>query len=251
MNIFIMTKGREGNIETLKHIPAGYLGQTYIVCPSTEIHPHQTIKVDLEHENHSTKFVHILENLIGQDKGVIIDDDVTFSRRVGDGPSFIKAKTWELVPMWGELESHLDFVPMAGVHPRQMANMSPLPFKEIGKIICVYGINGALLPRPLPNLCVHAILAEQILNYHCLSHGLKNRLVTRFAQDHGPSQAPGGCDYRTAEMQELAAKYVAEQYGPYVKAVLKRPKTATWLGAEFWDVRVQWKQMYNSGVASK
>ena len=242
MNLYIMTRGREGNIETLKHIPPTWLDNTFIVCPPGEQHPHQMIYADIENETHSSKFEWVLDCIRADGgKGVILDDDVCFARRVEN--KLVRAFSDELDILWATMEHHLDDVPLCGVHPRQMGHVAPLPYTSNSKMICVYGVNLNLYPGTIPSITTHPVMGEQMFILHCLARGGCNRLITTFTQDHGPSQAPGGCDYRTMDMQRAAAEHMADTFPGYVKVVEKRPKAAKWLGEVRYDVRVQWKKL--------
>jgi len=245
MNLYIMTKGRMGNQETLKHIPDKWLGRTYIVCPYGEHHPHQTI-VEPCTMDHSDKLQWLMECIAKQPdgKGVVLDDDLWWDKRVGDKLEVIKDKN-ELAPMWDSVEKHLDEVPYVGIQPRMMGHKQPLPYRDIGKIITVYAANINLFPdKKVPKIDYDPIMADVHLNLHILAHGLRNRIVTEFVVNWKASQSPGGCDYRTLEMQRDAANRIADMYDGYAKAVTKVPKFSKWLGDSRTDLRIQWKKLY-------
>jgi len=251
MNIYIMTRGRVGKQETLKHIPRSWLSSTFLVCGADEAaeHTHQSIVVPKEVTNYSQKFQWILDGNAGANpRFVIMDDDLYFSRRVPGTQKLVRATGDELIPMLEQFEDLLEHTALLGIHPRQMGHLAKLPYVENGKIICVQGINQALLPSPIPRVDQFPILADVILNCTLLSQGIGNKLLTTYTQDHGSCQAPGGCSlYRTPEMQREAVEWVAATFAPHAKAVTKRPKSAKWMGDERTDLRVQWKKMYRDG----
>jgi hypothetical protein len=45
-------------------------------------------------------------------------------------------------------------------------------------------------------------------------------------------------------MQRDATADIARAFAPYAEQVVKRPKTAKWLGDERYDLRVRWKDLY-------
>jgi hypothetical protein len=184
-------------------------------------------------------------------KGIIMDDDLWFDKRV-EVPAGVKLlkidHVDELNSMFEEVYAHMEQVALTSIHPRMMGQHAPLPYKEVGKVVCFQAVNTLLFPKGvIPIVDYEPILADVFLNLHLLSRGCKNRLVTRFVMNWGPSQAVGGCDYRTIEMQAEATARVAEMYGPYAKQVWKKAKKENWLGADGRpDLRIQWKELYRN-----
>lgn len=263
MNIYVMSRGRAGKVHTLNSIPTGIGVLASIVCSYGEqaaYEDHYGRLVDVLEApatvtNYSQKFQWLLDGGGGPArKFVIVDDDVWFSKRVPGTQKLLKITDGaDFVDMWEGVECLLDSFPLVGVHPRQMGHLAKLPYVKNGKIICLQGVNLDLFPggKP-PRVDQFPILADVILNCTLLSSGYPNALLTRYVQDHGSCQAPGGCSlYRTQAMQEEAVRWVAEQFGPHAKAVIKRPKVAKWMGDERVDLRVQWKQMYEAGLAKR
>ena len=249
MKLLIMTRGRIGKQITLQSIPRQWLERTYLVVPMEEHnkHEHQTLPVPSYVDNYSKKFQWILDGGAGEDnKVVIMDDDLTFSKRVGS--KLLKVHDInELNQMFFEMEYLLDTTPLVGVHPRQMGHQAPLPYAINGKVICVQGVNRELC-RPMPRVSDYPILADVFFNCSLLERGQGNKLITTFVQDHASCQAPGGCSiYRTPEMQKEAVQAVADRWPDFAKVVIRKPKQAKWMGDERFDLRVQWKKLYQWG----
>ncbi len=268
MNLYIMTRGRVGKQYTLSRLPKAWRDKTYLICPSIECgeHQHQSIGVGAANRpitNYSEKFQWILDKLPAKlldrffktqyfdvnDKAVILDDDLVFSKRNADGKLVTITDPEELSPMFEQMEKLLDDYPLVGVHPRQMGQNAKEPFVENGRIICIQGINRRLVGSV--KVDQFPILADVVLNCTLLSRGQKNAIITTFFQDHGPCQAPGGCSiYRTPEMQMGAVRYLADRFGPHVKVVERAVKTK-WLQNEQgvrYDYRAQWKNLYRAGA---
>jgi hypothetical protein len=255
MKIFIMTRGRVGRQETLKWIPPKWLPHTFLVCPASEEgqHPHQSLIAPPFVTNYSQKFQWLLD--YPDEKVVIMDDDLCFSRKV-DGKliTFKEHHPEELNALWDQMEELLEDTLLVGVHPRQMGHLAKEPYVLNQKVICIQGINTTILREAfngIPTVDVFPIMSDQLLAMKVLSAGYEIKLITTFCQDHGPSQAPGGCDYRTQAMQEEAVRYLAEHFGPYAKLEVKTPKAAKWLGDTRLDLRVQWKEMFKAGRAAR
>lgn len=216
-----------------------------------------TFAVPKNIDNYSRKFEFIVNDGMrdGEEKAVIIDDDLVFSYRIThpDGRPGLRTiegpEIYNLLPrLWEYMEFLLDDTALVGVHPRQMGQAAKLPFEVNGKVICVQGINRKMVGH-IPDLSRFPILADVVLNGTLLSRGIGNKIITSFCQDWGPSQAPGGCSiYRTPEMQAEACRWLEERFGPYIKVKEKEAKNG-WLGGKRVDFVGQWKKLYEAGAA--
>ena len=256
-----MTKGRVGKQHTWNALPDRIREKTYLVCPNEEAHLHmqqgipanQIITAPTWVKNYSDKFKYIFELEDSSDKAVIIDDDLKFSvpflnengdrrlQTVGDQDVNIGTG-------FDYMEHLLDTTALVSFHPRQMGHTKAAPFVENGKVVCVQGINRSLAGH-IPDLNRFPILADVILNATLLERGMGNKLITTLFIDWYPCQAPGGCsETRTLEIQAEACHWLAERFGPYIKAVEKEAVSG-WLGGKRVDFRGQWKKLYAAGVA--
>lgn len=263
MNLYIMSRGRAGKVNTLNWIPKGWRDNTYLVVAHSEgniyreHHPlTQVITAPSFVTNYSQKFQWILDGEgeifdSGWDKAVILDDDLVFSVRSSEAPgSLISVKDPQrLTGMFDYIEELLDTKALVGVHPRQMGQHALPPYVDNGRIICMQGINR----RMIGNVKVDQfpILADVVLNLTLLARGQANAIITTFFQDHGPCQAPGGCSvYRTSKMQRDAVEYIAARFPGFVK-VVQRETNDKWLAGEDgkrYDYTAQWKRLYAAGV---
>ena len=248
MNLYIITRGRVGNIKTLECIPTEWLDKTYLVHAHGEVHDYPLcVEAPPQVDSYSKKvqwMLHLINSFPSR-RGLIMDDDLWFDKRTPEGLRKLGPED-DLSEMFNEISGHLNYVPLVGVHPRMMGQHAPVPYKEVGKIVCLQAVNFNLFPgMAVPKVDYSPILADVFLNCYLLSRGLPNRLVTNYVVNWGPSQATGGCDYRTIQMQADATAKVAEMYGPYAKQVWKRAKQENWLGEDGRpDLRVQWRKLY-------
>ncbi len=265
MNLYIMSRGRAGKVNTLASIPEVLRPRTYLVVPDAEAigyfaeHGDQCniLPVPLFITNYSQKFQWIV-NGMSQDnqhdywqvnttyeqgsKHVILDDDLVFSKKNERGSIVTVRDPALLEPLWAKMEVLLDTYPSVGVHPRAQGNHQPPGWVENGRIICIQGFNRRLV-GPV-SVDQFPILADVRLNLTLLGRGDKNALITDFFQDHGPCQAPGGCSiYRTSEMQERAIDSLVERWPAHVRKVVRKPKVAKWLGETRVEYVAQWKKL--------
>ena len=260
MNIYIMTRGRVGRQHTWNALPDRIRERTYLVCPNEEAHLHMADGIPANKiitaptwvKNYSDKFKYLVELEDASDKAVIIDDDLKFSipyindageRRLQTVPD----QDISIGTGFDYMEHLLDETALVSFHPRQMGYTKEPPYVENGKIVCCQGINRQLVGY-IPDLNRFPILADVVLNATLLSRGQGNKLITTLFLDWYPCQAPGGCsETRTAEIQAEACYWLAERFGPFIKAKEKEAKSG-WLGGKRVDFTGQWKKLYAEGV---
>lgn len=258
MKICIMSRGRAGRVETLKHLPLGG-PDVHLIVPGNEAEAYRQFygKTCIVHvqpprvTNYSQKFQYLLYDYLPEEKKlVIMDDDLYFNRyevREGERKLCVIKEPQHVAPMFELMERLLDKIPLVGVHPRMMAQKwkdSDTSFEWNSKIVTIQGINRDLIPKGI-RVDHFPILADVILSCSLLARGLPNARITTHFVDWLPSQSSGGCDYRTADMQRDATAWIADRFGPYAKQVIKTPKTAKWLGDSRYDLTVRWKDLYN------
>jgi hypothetical protein len=262
MNIYIMTRGRVGRQHTWNALPDRIRERTHLVIPHTEFGAHIAAGIPVFNlhtaphwvKNYSDKFKWLVELDDGNDKAVIIDDDLKFSipvlndlgeRRLQTVPDQDPAISYG----FDYIEELLDDTALVSFHPRQMGHTKEPPYVENGKVVCVQGINRRLV-GDIPDLNKFPILADVVLNATLLSRGMGNKIITTLFIDWYPCQAPGGCsETRTAEIQAEACYWLEERFGPYIKAVEKEAKSG-WLGGKRVDFRGQWKALYAAGASA-
>lgn len=266
MNLYIMSRGRAGNVRTLDSISPAVREKTYLVVGKNEVNDYlqcyplvQILGAPEFVTNYSQKFQYILDGLPlnGEDlgchierKAVILDDDLVFSRFNEYGSLRTERDPHKLDGMWSEVEWLLETYALVGVHARQNANSlwGHGPYNKNERIICMQGINREIIGKV--KVDQYPILADVVLNCTLLARGEANAVITDYCQDHGPCQAPGGCSiYRTPEMQEAAVDYLVRRFPGYVKKVERRPKVARWMGDVRYDYSCQWKKLYTAGRA--
>jgi len=258
MLLCIMTRGRVGKQETLKWIPKEWEPHVRLMCPYEEKPYHQanhpTIKIIDQPSfvtNYSLKFEWLVYEAFPEENNIVIMDDDLYFNRFENPDNTGKLLTikdrQEVGPMFNLMAHMTKEIALVGVHPRMMANNANRPFQWNSKIVTIQAINRSLIPSGL-RLSKHPILADVELNCQLLSRGIANARITTHFVDWLPSQATGGCDYRTAEMQRLATEDISTRFAPFAKQVVKRPKTAKWLGDERYDLNIRWKDLYNWGL---
>lgn len=256
MNIYILTRGRLNAQHTWNNLDPILREHTWLVCPHGEESEvlkaeHNIWPVPPEIDNYNKKFQWVIDNTEPDEKFVIMDDDLHFSRRIPGTQKLEKLKSVEeTVTMITQLSELMDGYALGSIHPRQMGHTQELPCVYNTKILRVQAINKAKFPPDVDRVDNLPILADIMLACNLLQLGYPNIVLTSYTQDHKGGQSPGGCSlYRTAEMQAACAHWVAARYGPdHVKVEIKRPKTATWLGKERVDLRMQWKRMYKEAA---
>lgn len=274
MNIYIMSRGRAGKVNTLKWIPEAWLSKTFVICSRGEYVDYRSanrndvgvIEAPVWVTNYSQKFQWILDGFpaTAEDetfavnvtygevnpKALIMDDDLVFSSRQQNDKLISIKDPEKLRDMFEQTEIYLDEYALVGIHPRQMGQNAKFPKVDNGRIICMQGVNRARIGSV--KVDQFPILADVILNCTLLSRGQPNAILTTFFQDHGPCQAPGGCSiYRTADMQRAAVSYLAARWPEFVK-VVKRKTNDGWLAneeGERVDYTAQWKKLYAAGRA--
>lgn len=264
MNLYIMSRGRAGKVNTLNWISPKWRERTYIIVGHNEVNDYRmsypltnVIFGPESITNYSQKVQWILDGLPGRlaytlhegEKAVILDDDLVFSQFNNSGQLVTQRDPTAMDSLWSYMDRVLDSHALVGVHPRQHAKNVAAGFVENGRIICIQGINRAKIGKV--KVDQFPILADVVLNCTLLARGQANAIITTHFQDHGPCQAPGGCSiYRTPDMQRSAVEYLADRFPGFVKVVHKVAKGANWLGAEGrYDYQCQWKKLHAAGTA--
>jgi hypothetical protein len=189
----------------------------------------------------------------GNDKCVILDDDLTFSehylRENGQkGLKKLKAGDPKITVGFQFMEELLNDTALVGIHPRQMGHLQKPPYNENGKIVCVFGINRRMAGE-IPDLDRFPIMGDITLNCTLLERGLGNKIITTLFIDWYPCQSAGGCSLtRTPEIQAEACYWLEQRFGPYVKVKEKEAKDG-WLGGKRIDFVGRWKALYEAGAS--
>lgn len=250
MRIVIITRGRVGNLHTLKSIPWEWQNDTVILCPENEVEQHERLHPDIlvmsegqETLNYSQKFHNIVNGVyheLGR-KLLIMDDDLRFSKR--EGKSLITATPADINLGLLKLDTLMDDYPLVGLHPRAMGNNAPEGIKECTRINAMQGVNiDKIGPLKLDHW---PILADMVLNLSLLTRGDKTAIWCDLFWDQvGASNAPGGCSlHRTAEQQAEAVLGLKAMFPEYVTVKEKEVKKG-WFGGKRLDFVVQWKRAY-------
>jgi len=253
MKIFIPTYGRHDKQNTLNNLPKNLRKNVTLVVQQREAHLYEDFEQELEILPAKIKTItptrqYILETLMsGGGKFVMLDDDLKFDvRRKDDTSKFRNAHPEEIELLFNKIAKELDNFAHVGVLAREGGNRVTTRFKECTRMMRVLAYDSNVLHKENIKFNRLPLQEDFDVTLQLLRKGYPNRLICDFVQDHGTSNAKGGCShFRTIEMHNENAKKLAKLHHPFVKVVEKQTKGA-WNGQARLDVMVQWKQAYKS-----
>lgn len=173
-------------------------------------------------------------------KIVMMDDDLRFAARTGEGVSLRPATPEDVHEAIQALDGALDTYAHAGFSARQGNNHLEPGWKNTARMMYVLGYR----PQILRHRCaLGRIEHREDFDYtlQLLRQGFDNMILADVCVDQR-FNAPGGCsEQRTMEASNADAKKLAELHPGLVKVVEKDYKTSV----PRLEVRVSWKKALN------
>ena len=264
MRIYIPTIGRTGLQRTWDAIPGDWRPWAYLVCPADEAKAHYRAgrRVVVCTEKGIGPVRHWIMQNAPCDKVLMLDDDLKFNvkgpRRdglPGDGTrNSPKFGLYDVTPntmsaMLHEVRRRLTVYAHGSIVPRFGCN-GIADDEECTRGLRALAYRTDIFRRHKLRFDAVPLMEDFYVQLSLLTRGYKSFTITDWVQDQpGKSGAAGGCStYRTAELQETAARALAKAFHPDAKLITKTVKTK-WgdLGTTRADVRIQWKAAYETG----
>ena len=170
-------------------------------------------------------------------KLVMLDDDLSFAKRDGDGKHFHVCNEIELRAMFEKLDEVLDRYAHAGVCERFMSQHRPREFQLNTKYLNLLACNLALFPTPQPR--ARTLVCEDIdINLQLLTQGYQNILLTEWCQSNVPN-ASGGCStYRTDEVRKESQEQLEKNF-PGIVETLDRSEGSPRMNRISWSLAIK------------
>jgi hypothetical protein len=255
--IYIPTKGRIGNQQTLRYLPRGLQEQTILVCPPSEVRWHQRdfphVRVIEQPEQTMTiakkrQWIVQSANAAGHHKMVMLDDDLRFAVRREDDPSkFRPAMQTDIEKAFEELFLRLGpEIPHAGFSARGggISDAAQKGGWQTGKRMMY--VLGYYTPTVLMNAELGRISTHEDMDVclQLLTKGFPNLVNYSFVVDQKFGN-PGGCTNERTILQSDADCYQLALWFPeFVRTSEKVYKDST----NRVEVVCQWKKALEYGL---
>lgn len=224
-----------------------------LACPEDEAKEHrkrgrEVLDVPMNIKGIAATRQFIMEN-IRSPKVLMMDDDLTFSKRRTDDPSkFSPCTKNDTQLMLHEVSSLLEEYPHASISIREGAHRHTERLLHAVRVARVVGFRRDVFFEENTDFRNNTVMDDFEAVLHLLSRGRLNAVLNSYVQNQRGSGTEGGAStYRTMEMQAHAAELLRAKYPDFVRLVTKKTKVA-WGGAERTDVIVQWKKAYAAGA---
>ena len=183
-----------------------------------------------------------------EEKMFLLDDDMTFYRRKSSTDwHLVKSTPADMSRMFGTLEEWLGTFAHVAVSPREGNNRVEAAISYCTRAMRLVGYRTGPYAALEPLSRLHA-MSDFDATLQLLRRGYANKVSYHYAQNHGSSNAPGGCSvYRTKDLLAESARKLAALHPEFVRLVEKETK-GSWGGGTRIDVQVQWKKAYQSGL---
>ena len=261
VKIYIPTKGRINDQETIRWIPSAFREKTFLVCPEEE-------QKSLEHR-YGAGIGGVLGTppaIVGiaatrqwiidgaeTDIVIMLDDDQHFQKRLPGKWNLKGCDDEQMQELLEWIVSLANEHAMVGLSARQGNNRS-FP-NDLVYNVRTYN-SYALRPQILKD---HGIRFDELplmedfnVVLRLLRLGYSIPSIQKFCWGQTTSNAKGGCSsYRTAALQEECARRLESLHPGYVKTVHRNAKS--WAGGldSRVDVRVSWKKAYDSAETKR
>lgn len=274
--IAIVTRGRIDRQKTLQNLPEPMRGLVTLVC-----HPGEKADrakrwgdqvADIVEapasEDNIGKVRHWVIEHFDADVTIFMDDDLEFCTRIEpdlvpatnksglytikDGIFSEERRIEVLTDMFGWMIENLSSgeYGMVGINARQNSNFKP-EFEECTRLVTMWGVNKELYNSLPITIADFAVKEDLAITLAFLTNGIKNLKTSRWVYNTPDSNGSGGCSiYRTLEMSDQSAYFLAECFPEYVRVVERSNKN--WKGefekaATRKEVQIQWKKAYEDG----
>lgn len=255
MHIFIPTIGRIHNQMTLRNIPQAWLGRTTLVTAPSEVEAlvkatghTKVIGANVKGIGPTRQFICDYSHRNGL-YPLMLDDDMTFCVRTGEGVKLGNASMNDTLAMlrWVENQIASGKYGMVGISARQGNNHILEPHRENTRINNAYAMDVGKMRACGARFDRLKVMEDFDVELTMLRAGIANVVTFHWAWNQKGSGAAGGCStYRTAQVQDQAARELARVHHPFVTVVEKESKSG-WDGMKTrTDVRIQWRKAWES-----
>lgn len=255
MVIYIPTKGRATAQVTWKNLPQSWRDRSVLVVPQEDLNSvrfyNREANILVQPDDVRTiaqKRAWIIQQCPSP-KLVMMDDDLVFSLRKSEDPVQTALRKAEkddadLHTFLCEMEARLDQYAHVGMSPRQGNNRVEEHWKEVARMIYVFGFRADVAREKIE---FNRVECREDMDYtlQLLKQGYKNVVGFRAAADQLKFDAPGGCkSERSIEHSNAQADLLAELHPGLVKVIEKAYKASV----PRKEVIVQWKKAYEEGL---
>lgn len=137
------------------------------------------------------------------DKIIMMDDDLRFYKRLGDG-RFVIAMPDDTEAMIGDILTLLDTYPHVGLVDKFMSTGRPRHHQECKRFNQVLAFNRDLFPHPWPRFRLAFAHEEHDMHLQFLTRGYKTAITTEWSKSD-KHNSDGGCsDWRSADKFKAA-----------------------------------------------
>jgi hypothetical protein len=157
-------------------------------------------------------------------KIIMMDDDLKFYKRTGDGKRFPPASQSETELMVIQIADYLDRYPMVGLVDKFMSHTRPRGFVECTRFNQVLGFNRDLLPRPWPQFRVPHD-EEHDIHLQLLTRGYKTATLTEWSKSDTPNSKGGCSDWRNEDTMRQTHEKLVELW-PGIVTITLNPDRA-------------------------
>lgn len=218
-----------------------------IACPDDEADQHKRLGrrvLRIPFKGISATRQYIMEK-IPDTRIVMMDDDLTFSKRRTDDPTkFNKPSQSDIHDMLHRLNDALGKYAHVGIAMREGANRDADEFLVCTRMARVIGYHAPTFHYVGVDFRNSTVMDDFEATMCLITHGYPNVVINSYVQNQLGSGTEGGAAlYRTLEVHAEAAHTLAARYPQYVRTRVKKTKVA-WGGETRTDVLVQWKTAY-------
>jgi len=260
MNIYIPTYQRANIIRTHKKFSDELLKKVHLVIQPQEYEDYKKfedkMKIVMLPEGlkyYAPAFYWILKHAIanGEEKMMILDDDLDFAVRRVPGDYHIKpCTTEEIDELFDLIEDKLGEYAHVSVSPREGNNRVTEEFGYNMRYMRVLGYNLKYFKDYKFDRYPHT-LTDFDTALQLLVKGHTSCVIYKYANGQGGSNAKGGCStHRTMQVQAEACDILKSHFPDFVNVVTKKTKVA-WGGQERKDVIIAWKKAFESSKVQK